>query len=81
MLRTLPVRVPPPAAARRSANEVFAGFRFVRENPLFLAAITLDLFAVLFGGAIALLPIYAKDILQSDRPGSVVSAPRPALAP
>lgn len=64
MLRTMPVRLPPPASAKRSASEVFAGFRFVRSNPLFLAAITLDLFAVLFGGAVALLPIYAKDILQ-----------------
>jgi MFS family permease len=53
-----------PATAKRSASDVFAGFRFVRQNPLFLSAITLDLFAVLFGGAIALLPIYAKDILQ-----------------
>ena len=43
---------------------MFAGFRFVRANPLFLSAITLDLFAVLFGGAVALLPIFAKDILQ-----------------
>lgn len=64
MLLTMPVRVPPPATGRRSASDVFAGFRFVRDNPLFLAAITLDLFAVLFGGAVALLPIYAKDILQ-----------------
>ncbi len=64
MLRTMPVRVPPPASSRRSASEVFAGFRFVRANPLFLSAITLDLFAVLFGGAVALLPIFAKDILQ-----------------
>ena len=64
MLRTMPVRVPPPAAARRSASDVFAGFRFVRANPLFLSAITLDLFAVLFGGAVALLPIFAKDILD-----------------
>jgi predicted MFS family arabinose efflux permease len=64
MLRTMPVRVPPASAARRSASEVFAGFRFVRANPLFLAAITLDLFAVLFGGAVALLPIFAKDILD-----------------
>jgi predicted MFS family arabinose efflux permease len=64
MLRTMPVRVPPPSTARRSTKEVFAGFRFVRQNPLFLSAITLDLFAVLFGGAVALLPIFAKDILQ-----------------
>jgi predicted MFS family arabinose efflux permease len=63
MLRTMPVR-PPVTPAARSAREVFAGFRFVRANPLFLAAITLDLFAVLFGGAVALLPIFAKDILQ-----------------
>jgi MFS family permease len=64
MLRTMPVRRPTPANGKRSAQDVFAGFRFVRANPLFLAAITLDLFAVLFGGAVALLPIFAKDILQ-----------------
>lgn len=64
MLRTMPARVPPPANSRRSATDVFAGFRFVRANPLFLSAITLDLFAVLFGGAVALLPIFAKDILH-----------------
>ncbi len=64
MLRLLPVRQPPRSPSRRTASEIFAGFTFVRRNPLFLAAITLDLFAVLFGGAVALLPIYAKDILQ-----------------
>ncbi len=63
MLLTMPVRVPPAATGRRTTADVFAGFRFVRDNPLFLAAITLDLFAVLFGGAVALLPIFAKDIL------------------
>lgn len=62
-LLTMPVRTPPPAATRRTAADVFAGFRFVRDHPLFLAAITLDLFGVLFGGAVALLPIFAKDIL------------------
>jgi MFS family permease len=43
---------------------MFAGFAFIRRNPLFLAAITLDLFAVLLGGAVALLPMYAKDVLN-----------------
>jgi len=63
MLRTLPARRPATPSAPRGPQDLFAGFRFVRNNPLFLAAITLDLFAVLFGGAVALLPIFAKDIL------------------
>jgi len=63
VLRTLPVRRATTATTVHSAHDVFAGFRFIRHNPLFLAAITLDLFAVLFGGAVALLPIFAKDIL------------------
>jgi MFS family permease len=45
------------------------GVRFVRANKLILAAISLDLFAVLFGGATALLPIYAVDILHSGARG------------
>jgi MFS family permease len=63
ILSTMP-RVAPPSGQHRSAKDLFAGFRFVRANPLFLSAITLDLFAVLFGGAVALLPIFAKDILN-----------------
>ena len=41
-----------------------AGMRYVRDTKEILAAITLDLFAVLLGGATALLPIFAKDILH-----------------
>lgn len=47
-----------------SLKTVLAGFRYVLNDGLILAAITLDLFAVLLGGATALLPIYAKDILR-----------------
>jgi MFS family permease len=47
-----------------SRESLAAGVRFLRESPLLLSAITLDLFAVLLGGATALLPIYAKDILH-----------------
>jgi MFS family permease len=59
-------RVPKAPAARttRAGGGLLAGLRFVSRSPVFLAAITLDLFAVLFGGAVALLPIFAKDILQ-----------------
>ncbi len=45
-------------------RSMIAGFSFIRQSKIILAAITLDLFAVLFGGAVALLPVYAKDILQ-----------------
>lgn len=47
-----------------SLESLLAGFRFVRRNDLILATITLDLFAVLLGGATALLPIFARDILH-----------------
>jgi MFS family permease len=46
-----------------SLDSVLAGFRYVFENKLLLGAISLDLFAVLLGGAVALLPVYAKEIL------------------
>ncbi|MEH1915143.1 MFS transporter [Nostoc sp.] len=47
-----------------SLQALAAGAKFVWQNQLILAAITLDMFAVLLGGAIALLPIFAKDILH-----------------
>jgi MFS family permease len=46
-------------------SELFAGIKFVRDNPAILGTISLDLFAVLLGGASALLPIYASDILHA----------------
>ena len=49
---------------RMTLQSLVAGMRFVRDTKVILAALTLDLFAVLFGGATALLPIFAKDILQ-----------------
>jgi MFS family permease len=45
------------------------GIRFVRSRPVMLGAISLDLFAVLFGGATALLPAYAHDVLQAGPTG------------
>jgi MFS family permease len=45
-------------------KSLIAGMKFVMETKVILAALTLDLFAVLFGGATALLPIFAKDILH-----------------
>jgi MFS family permease len=51
------------AAEKPSLDSYLAGLRFVWNTPLILATITLDMFAVLLGGATALLPIFAKDIL------------------
>jgi MFS family permease len=51
-------------AEQFSMRSLAAGFSFVRKTELILAAITLDLFAVFLGGATALLPIFARDILQ-----------------
>ncbi len=48
-----------------SIETVFAGFGYVRNHPILLGAISLDLFAVLLGGVTALLPIYARDILHA----------------
>jgi len=61
---TLPAIKPAEAAEKRKFSDVFAGFSFIRRSPVFLAAITLDMFAMLLGGAVALLPIFAKDILH-----------------
>ncbi|MEL0028373.1 MAG: MFS transporter [Perlucidibaca sp.] len=45
-------------------GSVFAGFRYIRSQPVVLGAISLDLFAVLLGGATAMLPIIARDLLH-----------------
>lgn len=63
-LLRLPEVHPLPSAVQSGWDGVFEGFRFVRASPVYLAAITLDLFAVLLGGATALLPIFAKDVLH-----------------
>jgi len=47
-----------------TAGSLIAGFRFVFAQPVIFGTITLDMFAVLLGGATALLPVYAKDILH-----------------
>jgi MFS family permease len=55
-----------PASREKTATNrasALAGVRYVRTNPIVLGAISLDLFAVLLGGATALLPVYARDVL------------------
>ncbi len=54
----------PPRRERATWETLLAGVTYVRSNPVVLGAISLDLFAVLLGGATALLPMFAKDILH-----------------
>jgi len=69
------------ALAEKSAtwSSLKEGFRFMRDTKVILAAITLDMFAVLFGGAVALLPIYATDILKVGAQGMGVMRAAPSI--
>ena len=55
---------PPPRREPPTVSSVLAGFHFIRTRPRLLGVVTLDLFVVVLGGATALLPIYARDILM-----------------
>ena len=63
----LPAITRPRAAA--SVEAVLGGLRYIWRTRLVLGAISLDLFAVLLGGAVAMLPVYARDILRLGAPG------------
>jgi MFS family permease len=69
------------ALAPKSATwaSLIEGFKFMRDTKVILAAITLDMFAVLFGGAVALLPIYATDILHVGPQGMGVMRAAPSI--
>ena len=70
-------RTPPAASA--SLDSVLAGVRYVWQNKILLGATSLDLFAVLLGGATALLPIFAKDILHTGPEGLGLLRAAPAI--
>lgn len=63
----LVIAIPKPGArtASRAVNleTILAGFRFIASEKVVLGAISLDLFAVLLGGAVALMPVFARDVL------------------
>jgi len=65
--------------AAMSWSTVLAGVRFVFREKIVLGSISLDLFAVLFGGAVALLPIYARDILHVGPTGLGLLRSAPAV--
>jgi MFS family permease len=76
------IRTTEPEPAKDAAtadDDIFAGVRFIRNNPAILGTISLDLFAVLFGGVTALLPIYARDILDAGPSGLGILRAAPAI--
>lgn len=60
--------IPAPGVKSRAEkvtfHSVFEGLRYIRKEKVVLGAISLDLFAVLLGGAVALMPVYARDVLE-----------------
>jgi MFS family permease len=56
-----------------------AGIKFVFENKIILGVISLDMFAVLFGGAVAMLPVFAKDVLMSGAEGLGILRASPSI--
>jgi MFS family permease len=60
-------------------DNLLAGFRLIRRTPVLLGAITLDLFAVLFGGAVALFPLFARSVLHTGPIGLGVHRTAPAV--
>jgi MFS family permease len=77
----LAVRLPRTIRSTEPAtwHTVLEGLRFVRSRPVVLGAISLDLFAVLFGGATAMLPVFARDILATGPEGLGMLRTAPAV--
>ena len=75
-IRLAPREGPRPAPDLKT---LFAGVAFVRRDPAIFGTISLDLFAVLLGGAVAMLPIYAKDILETGPFGLGILRAAPAI--
>ncbi|HET8705776.1 MAG TPA: MFS transporter [Pseudomonadales bacterium] len=70
---------PPAKRDKVDLTSIFAGIHFIRRKPVVLGAISMDLFAVLLGGATALLPIYARDILNIGPWGLGILRSSPAV--
>ncbi|HNE00018.1 MAG TPA: MFS transporter, partial [Plasticicumulans sp.] len=79
LARIEPLNRPATSAPPPGLDTLFAGITFIRSRPVVLGAISLDLFAVLLGGATALLPIYARDILLTGPLGLGLLRSAPAI--
>lgn len=78
-LLSLRIKEPPPAESAPVLSSIAEGLRFVYGNQLILAAMSLDMFAVLFGGAVALLPAFIHDIFLYGPEGLGILRAAPAV--
>jgi MFS family permease len=74
-----PTSIPPKIEGESIAESLKTGLRFFFRQPILLSAVTLDLFAVLFGGAVALLPAFADQVLHTGPEGLGYLRSAPAL--
>ena len=79
LVTLLKIERKPPRRERPTIASVLAGFSYVRHRPRLFGVITLDLFVALLGGVTALLPIYAKDILDAGPIGLGLLRSAPAF--
>jgi len=79
VLLFLRVKEPPPAESAPIFKSIAEGLRFVARNQVMLAAQTLDMFAVLFGGAVAMLPAFVHEIFQYGPEGLGILRAAPAV--
>ena len=81
VLATLQIKTTPKTRDREPihVHSILAGFRYIWQEKLIFGSISLDLFAVLLGGAVALLPVYAREILRTGPWGLGLLRSAPAL--
>ena len=79
LVSMIKVETPPAKRENATLKSVFAGIAYIRSKPAIFGAISLDLFAVLLGGATALLPVYAHDILHTNSVGLGLLRSAPAV--
>jgi MFS family permease len=79
IFRIQPKPVPKREQKEKFVDSLFMGFRYVFKHPILLGALSLDMFAVLFGGAVALLPIFAADILNVGPEGLGILRASPSV--
>jgi MFS family permease len=77
-LLSLRIKEPPPAASTPIFASIAEGLRFVFSNQIILAALSLDMFAVLFGGAVSMLPAFINDVFHYGPEGLGILRAAPA---